>query len=296
MENLWHRSGGYLKTRYKSIIAWSAVFIGFYVAGLFIPKGFDWNVYYSQGTLHPIWTPWTYWVLKVLNWPLLVAITLWSIVYRTYHYNKSPWPMLLALLSMPTLWVIFMGNLDGLVLFGLIVLPWGIPLALLKPQLTFFAMFAKKSSFFAAAIFGVLTLVIWGFWPANFLMVLQPAWKVEWTQDISLFPWGLLIALPLLWFSRGDEDLLMAAGSFATPHLFPYHFVLIMPAMARMSKPWMVLTFLFSWTPFFAANYFGSEAWHMGNLLAAVFWIGLYLSKRVKKAALAPSANLELGT
>lgn len=296
MENLIFRSGVYLKSRYKSIIIWLSVFILFYVIGLFIPKGFDWNAYFSQGVLHPIWTPWTYWILKVLNWPLVVAITLWSVVFRTYHYSKSPWPMLLAVISLPTLWSTFIGSLDGLVLFGIIILPWGIPLALLKPQISIFALLAKKWSFIAGLIFGIISLIIWGLWPLRFLLVLQPEWKVEWTQDISLFPWGLLIALPLMWFSRGDEDLLMAAGSFATPHLFPYHFYLIMPALGRMTNLWMAVAWILSWTPFFAANWFGSAGWHMGNVFAAIFWIGLYLSKRVKKRAIMPVTELELGT
>lgn len=75
-------------------------------------------------------------------------------------------------------------------------------------------------------------------------------------QDISLFPWGVLIAAPLMWFSRGDEDLLMAAGSFATPHLFPCHFIVLMPSLARMSRPWMLGTWLLCWTPLLA-NWLG---------------------------------------
>ena len=53
----------------------------------------------------------------------------------------------------------------------------------------------------------------------------------------------------MLWLGRGDEDMLMAAGSFITPHVFPYHFALIMPAIARMSKFWAILTWLVSFSP-----------------------------------------------
>ncbi len=262
-----------LRQNYKSILAWSGLFVLLYGAGSVVPAGFDWSVYFSKGTLHPIWTPWTYSILSFLNWPLVVALTVWSVIFRTHQYSKSPWPALLAVFSLPTLWVIFMGNLDGLILFGLICLPWGVPLALIKPQVSIFALFARKSSLIAAAIFGVITLLIWGFWPQRFLMVLTPEWKVEWSQDISLFPWGLIIALPLLWLSRKDEDLLMVAGSFATPHLFPYHYILVMPALARMTKPWMIVVWLLSWTPLLA-NWLGDAGWHMGNVFAAVFWLG----------------------
>ncbi len=191
----------------KQALPWVGLFILFYLIGLFIPEGFDWKMYFSQGLIHPIWTPWTKYLLQVVNFPLVVAITLFSISFRAFRYNKSPIPIALAILSLPTIWVLFMGNLDGLVLLGLLVLPLGVPLALMKPQLSAFALLAKKNFLIAGIIWGVISLLIWGLWPLNFLMALSPGWKLEWVQDISLFPWGLLIMFPLLWFSRGDEDL-----------------------------------------------------------------------------------------
>jgi len=273
--------------RLREIVIWFGLFILFYVIGLFLPEGFDWVVYYAPGTLHPIWTPWTTIILKFINWPLVVAITLFAIILRSYRNNRSPWPIALAVLSLPTLWVLYMGNLDGLVLAGLLLLPWGVPLAAMKPQLSAFALLANKRSVIAGAVWGLITLAIWGLWPLNFAMALTPEWKVEWTQDISLFPWGALIALPLLWVSRGDEDLLMAAGSFVTPHLFPYHFILLMPALGRMKPAWMVATWLISWTPLIA-NWVGPIGWHMGNVLGGCLWLGIYLNKK-------KSAHLKVG-
>ncbi|OGO27990.1 MAG: hypothetical protein A2W33_07725 [Chloroflexi bacterium RBG_16_52_11] len=192
---------------YKSIAVWSALFLFFYLIGLLIPQGFDCVEYFSKGLIHPVWTPWTNTIVRVINWPLIVAITLWSLVFRTYKYHKSPLAVALVILSLPTLWVIFMGNLDGLVLAGLILLPWGVPLVLMKPQLSAFALLAEKSHLIAGGVWLLISFIGWGFWPINLLMVFRPEWKIEWVQDISLFPWGLLIALPLLWLSRGDEDL-----------------------------------------------------------------------------------------
>ncbi len=95
-------------------------------------------------------------------------------------------------------------------------------------------------------------------------------------------PLGAILALPLLWFSRGDEDLLMAAGSFMTPHLFPYHFYLLMPALGRMKTGWMLLTWLLSWSPLLA-NWLGNIGWHAGNLFALVLWLGIYFSMPKEK-------------
>ena len=149
----------------------------------------------------------------------------------------------------------------------------------MKPQIASFALLAKKSSLIASIVWILFSFLIWGFWPLNWLTVFSQGWKAEWVQDITLFPWGLLIALPLLWFSRKDEDLLMAAGSFATPHLFPYHFILLMPALGRMKRLWMVPCWLLSWSPLLA-NWWGPNAWHMGNLFALCMWCGIYFSRK----------------
>lgn len=266
------------RTKLSSTILWIFLFVLFYFVGMNVPEGFDWIHYFSKGSIHPIWTPWTTVLLKFISWPLVVAVTLFALVFRTYQFNKSPLPMALAILSLPTLWVLYMSNLDGLVLLGLILGPIGIPLTLMKPQLAGFAILARKSSITAAILWVLLSLLLWGLWPLNFLMALTPEWKAEWIQDITLFPWGMLIALPLLWFSKDDEDLLMAAGSFATPHLFPYHFILLMPALGRMKLPWMLITWFISWTPLLS-NWLGEKAWHFGNLMSVCFWLGIYLSR-----------------
>ena len=283
-----------LQARLRSALPWLVVLSGCYLVGLFIPEGFDWVHYFSLGLVHPVWTPWTKTILGFLNWPLVVAVTLFSIILRSYRYNPSPWPIMLAVLSLPTLWVIFMGNLDGLVLLGLCFLPWAVPLATMKPQVAAFALLAKKSYILAGIAWGLLTLILYGLWPRNFLMVLAPEWRIEWVQDISLFPWGLLVAIPLLWLSRGDEDLLMIAGSFATPHLFPYHYILVMPALGRMRPIWMVLCWLISWSPLIA-NWIGPLGWRMGNILGVLLWLGIYFSKRNQPTPLPGQSQDTLG-
>ena len=160
-------------------------------------------------------------------------------------------------------------------------MPVGIPLVLMKPQLAAFALLASRKWLIAGAVWLAISLVIWGFWLERFLMVTSSEWKTEWVQDISLFPWGLLIGLPLLYFSRGDQDMLMAAGSLMTPHLFPYHYIILMPSIARMKPLWMIITFMVSWTPLLA-NWLGPSAWHFGNLIGICCWIGVYLNKCTK--------------
>ncbi len=279
MNKLLHDKINRLKKVKKEIAFFTFVFFLAMIFGSFIPEGYDWRVYFSQGNIPALWTPWAGAIVKFLNFPTLIAITITSIVVRTYMYNTSPIPAVLACVSFPTLWVILLGNLDGIVLLGLMLLPWGIPLVALKPQIAIFSLLAKKSYVIAGVVWLLISILIWGLWPLNFLVVSEPGWKVEWTQDIALFPWGILLAVPLLWFSRKDQDLLMLAGSFATPHLFPYHFLIVMPALGRMKKGWMIAAWALSWSPLLAQP-FGDIGWHFGNLFALVMWFGIYLNKK----------------
>lgn len=259
----------------------TGLFLVLWMIGSWLPEGYDWQHYFKINRIHPIWTPWTRYIVEFLS-PLgygpVFAMTVIGLGVRTFRYSRSPLAMALAFLSLPTLWVLFMGNLDGLVLFGFLIMPAGIPMVLMKPQVAAFALLASKKWFVTAAVWGLLSLLVWGFWPVNMLGVMTPEWKLEYVQDINIFPWGLLVGLPLLWFSRGDQDLLMAAGSLATPHLFPYHFILLTPSLARMRWYWMLITWAVSWTPFLA-NWLGNWAWHFGNLMSICFWLGIYLNK-----------------
>ena len=259
----------------KTALLFGLLWIGLYAIGHFLPVGFDWQHFFGRGSYPPFWMPWTRLVMMPFNLPAVFATTLLAIGIRAYRYRVAPLAIALALLSLPTLWVLFTGNVDGLVMLGLLILPWGAPLVLIKPQIAAFALLARWRSLFVAGVFVLLSFAIWGLWPLNMGVVFTPAWRAEWQQDITLFPWGLMIALPLLWFSRGDEDLLMAAGSLCTPHLFPYHFIVLMPALARLKPVWMILTWLISWAPIFIANRFGTQYWHVANLLSLCFWFGI---------------------
>ena len=261
------------------------LFIILYWIGSFLPEGFDWKSSFKVGRYHPIWTPWTKPIIQLLapfGYGVIFSLSVIGISLRAYRYKQNTLPIFLALISMPTLWVFFIGNIDGLVLFGLLFMPAGIPLVLMKPQLAAFLLLAKRSWIIWGFVFGIFSLLIWGMWPLKLFMVVTPEWKSEWMQDISLFPWGLILGLPLLWFSRGDQDLLMAAGSLFTPHLFPYHFILLMPALARMKWQWMIITWLLSWTPLLS-NWLGPSAWHFGNILSLCFWIGIFFEPKNNK-------------
>ena len=277
------RSGVMHDLKVLGIVAVAYVFLLF--ATSFIPLGFDWKFYFSIKVLPPFWMPWTMPVLYLVSPQALSSAAILGTALRIYQLRGSMWRLPLTLLSLPMLWLLFKSDVDGLALMGLVMLPYGVPLLLMKPQLGAFALLANRRYFAAGAIWGLITVIFWGFWFTRLQLISGPQWRIDWPQDISIFPWGLLLALPLLWLGRGDADMLMAAGSFATPHLFPYHFVLVMPAISRMSWPWASLCWVVSFLPLLA-NWWGPWAWHLGNLLGLCLWLGLYATKR--KAALQP--------
>ena len=167
----------------------------------------------------------------------------------------------LALLTLPLFWTLFLGQIDGLVLLGVSGLPWLVPLALLKPQLAIFASLARKSYLAASLGFLGLSFLIWGFWPLRLFTTM--GYYQEFPQDIALKWWGIPLALVLLWFSRGDVDMLVAAGAFGTLHLVPYNLLLITPAISRL-KPWSAaIACLLTWLPL-SANWLGPRGLVVG--------------------------------
>jgi len=60
---------------------------------------------------------------------------------------------------------------------------------------------------------------------------------------------------------------------------FPYHFILLAPALARMRPGWMILTWVIGMAVLPAANTFGDWAWHVANLMSLSFWAGIYFSR-----------------
>jgi hypothetical protein len=100
----------------------------------------------------------------------------------------------------------------------------------------------------------------------------------RYVNDISLGWWGLLVALPLLWYSRGDLDMLMLAGVFATPHLLPYNLLPVVPAIARLRPRTAALLAVFSWLPL-AANWLGPGGWWLGWVFIGLAWLFLAIKR-----------------
>jgi len=265
----------------KTILLWLVLTAVFTAAACFLPArlplAFDWITFFVDAHNIPaFYPPWTAWIVRFLTWPLLIGITLSTYTVAVIKRAQSLASAILAFLVLPLWWTLFLGQLEGLALLGVLGLPWLMPLVLLKPQVAGWVIFSSKRAIAVACIMLVVSLVIWGFWPAKMLIYYAEHADVgRWPQDVSLGLWGLPLAALVLWQVPGwDADKLRLAGACVTPALIPYNLLPLMPALARLSWPWALAVALTSWLPLLA-NWAGPWAWWLSWLSVALIGAGL---------------------
>jgi len=210
--------------------------------------GWDWYLTFRVGGDIDFWYPgWT----KLLTFPLgslpwrwglafSNGLTLAALAVATLHESRNRWgyvAALMAVLSLPVALLLWDGNVDGWPLLGYLLLPWGVPLLLIKPTIGAFALLARRSWFIAGAIFAVLSLAIWGWWPAQAINIhVVGNYKHPAAMGWYVLGWPILLlgAVLLLLSNRKDPIQLMAAGSFAMPYVFTSHLILLLPALGRL--------------------------------------------------------------
>lgn len=269
-------------SRHVQVVVFAALFGIFYFLGALIPAdglfAFDWIHFFEQGNIPPFYPPWTDSVVRSLNWQGLIAFSLTGVALASYRRATSAISVACALLTLPLFWTIFLGQLDGLVVLGILGLPLLAPLALLKPQLSIFSFLARRSFLIGLLITVGVSLVIWGFWPPKLFSVWTVHGGVRYVNDIALGLLGLPVAVVLLWFSRGDVDMLMLAGAFATPYLLPYNLIVVVPAIARLKPVSAAVASVLSWIPL-TSNWIGPAGWWTAWLFVVWLWVSLALKR-----------------
>lgn len=246
--------------------------------GSFIPAdgmyAVDWRISFGTPTLPGFYPPWTSLFTQWLTWPTLIGFTVAAVCTASYLKARDLRSVACAALCWPTLWTLLLGQIDGIVLLGVMTLPWLAPLALIKPQIAAFAFLARPERLAALVITLLASLVIWGWWPAGLLQVAQTFY----IKNIALGWVGWPLMVLLLWPSRGDEDMLMLAGMCVTPYLMPYSMILVAPAVARLPFRAALAACLMSWLTLFA-DWFGPVAWWLGWAFVAWLWVHLALMR-----------------
>ena len=241
---------------------------------------YDWRVFFaSPDTVPAYYPPWTRFLVQALNLPLLLALTLSTYSVAVLQKARGVASAVCAFLALPLVWTLYLGQLDGLALLGVLGLPYLAPLALIKPHVAAFALLARRTWWIVAAAVVRVTLAVWGLWPVDLFTCHAGDPAGLWPQDIALNLWGMPIFLLVVWrMPRDDPDWWMVAGATITPRLFPYNLLPLMPALARLRWPWALAAALASWLPL-AANWLGPWAWHLGWVSVALLGIGLWKDK-----------------
>lgn len=198
------------------------------------------NPYSVEGILNP---PWTFALLNPLarlpeRWggAGLALLSSAAIVL----YARSPWKVLAISLSAPFLFVLILGQLDALILYGL-MLPaaFGSVLILIKPQSAALTMLKRldRKTLFALGMALLISFLVWGFWPLQmFRFGIEP----DSLRNASLFPYSLPLAPVLVYFGiRRKSDALLCWATLCAVPFFQTHSIL--PAIAvsvRESSDW----------------------------------------------------------
>jgi hypothetical protein len=208
--------------------------------------GWDWY-YFHIGTWnfsYPPWMPVVLAPLLVRDWRLGLAIltcvlfvtTAVAAAREAKSFGRSSMlnAALLAICTGPVWMLTWQGNVVPVTLFGLIALPFGVPLATVQPHLASWALLARRKWMIWGIGFLIMTFIVWGWWPSRYYdlsRVLSHPIAMGWGN----LGWPLLVVgLVLLVFSNADPLRLIAVGTFITPYLMPVHMLLLTPAIGRV--------------------------------------------------------------
>ncbi|MBI3244771.1 MAG: hypothetical protein HYZ49_21035 [Chloroflexi bacterium] len=255
--------------------------------------GFDWRVYFWARDFrqYPPWIEWALAPLLALPWrtglaglnALLLMTVAVSVAREVFGGERRPaWRLtsnalgcvLLALFTPPTMILLWVGNIEAVALWGMLMMPVGIPWVLLKPHLGLWAVLSRRSWIIWAAAFGLLTLVVWQFWPTRVLGSVTDR-----IQHPSAFGWASLgwpmiaIGLTLLAQTPPDPLALMAAGSFLSPFLMPQHFVLLLPALGRVKGTRRLILWAGTWLLLIPLIFNSGLKWLALGFPALVWWM-----------------------
>lgn len=201
--------------------------------------------------------PWTYWILlpwTILPWRVGLSFQLGMLLMgvaittaqSAFRYGEA---VVLALLTPPIFWLLWLGQIEGLAMWGLMFLPFGILWALTKPNITVWVLFARRQWLVLAAVVGVVSVLIWGWWPGVLLEARRWCPQHPAAMGWAAMGWPVfLLGLVLFPFSGPDPLRLMASGVLLTPFFMPYHYVMLLPALGKVRGLRRWILWLLVWT------------------------------------------------
>jgi hypothetical protein len=178
------------------------------------------------------WLPWRD-SLAIIN-----SISLLTFALATRRNGGGYGSIILALLTTPVFFLLWIGHPDGLALFGM--LTGLLPFQLMKPQITIWNMFKNRINFWWTTAFLSLTLLIWPLWPLK-LEAATLSHEVAFGWVVT--GWPIAVLGFILFLGAGSNSYrLMASGCLMSPYLMPYHLAILVPSIgsARGYKKWLI--------------------------------------------------------
>jgi len=118
--------------RYRQGLIWAVMALVIALIATFLPQGFDHRVVFSPHLVPAFFVPWTDGLLYLLPWPILVSITIMSLVIAIQRNGGPKWLIIPVVFSLPTIWVLLLGALEGVALAGLLLLRYALPVRLIE--------------------------------------------------------------------------------------------------------------------------------------------------------------------
>lgn len=227
----------------------------FQPAALRMLHGF--SPYSITGYYNPPWTliPLAPFAILPLNIsiPLMFTFNLAAYVYIAMRLGMNRIAMLPFVVFGGVLMNSFMGNIDGLILLGLLCPPWltliilmskpqiGIPILLFLVGIVLFSSDDLQDKarrlfrlLFPLAFIGLVSIAIYGNWYTHAAEVVDKNWNT------SPWPHGLPLGVYLLWMGIMKRDIRWALMSvpFTTPYLSPMTWAIPLMGLLALIPQW----------------------------------------------------------
>ncbi|MBN1991848.1 MAG: hypothetical protein JW953_04040 [Anaerolineae bacterium] len=206
----------------------------------FRPAALNWqNPYHREAMVfNPPWIFPVLYPLAVLPHPAGASLLIIISVIAVAMYVGSLKKTLIVAASAPMAAFFALGQLDALLLFGL-MLPrgLGLPILLAKPQGVFLAILPRLNrwSILVTLLIFVVSVFIWGQWWWNII-----AYQPNKQANMSLFPYTIVLGIPLtyLGLKRKSDALLCAASLCFAPYFMAQSMLPMVAAIVRETEDW----------------------------------------------------------
>ncbi len=267
------------------------------IAAFLLPGGQDLHAYYRpfvSGCLTCGYNPWhASWILAPIRlippailWPVWVFLTVIGLIWASDRLGTNA---IYVLLSFPALGLIWLGQVDVVVVVGLTLAllspdPYlrgvGLLLASIKPHVSGIAILIllwheeeRLKTLLIPGLVLVASVLVWGVdWPLRWIMAREPRAMPVWGLA-TLFPWALVAFLGIFLVKdrRSQVTVALLASALAVPWFGIYSYTVFLAFFA----PWWAVPLSYAWA--LAYPWYGNRAlsfaWVLPlGLLIAFLW------------------------